>query len=178
MVFGTALLEAPQAEPREFLIHRALKLLQTRTAPLVRTAPIDLWPLLAAYLKLHSPSFAPQGVDQRRLGQYHQRMAPHARPADPKVSRLAAEVIANIGNRASSLNSASAAWGSRAALLAMGDPHVALTAVAWATGNPQGPPEHGEERVKWISRKAEARDLVVFLVGEEYERARAALRGD
>jgi tetratricopeptide (TPR) repeat protein len=177
LIFGTSLLEAAQPEPREFLIHRALKLLQTKTAALARTAPIDLWPLLAAYLKLHSPSFNPQGVDQRRVAQYHQRMAPHARPPDPKVSRLAAEVIAHIGNRASSLSAAAAAWGSRAALLAMGDPYVALMAVAWTTGSPQGPPELAEERIKWISRKAEARDLVVFLVSEEYEQARAALRG-
>jgi tetratricopeptide (TPR) repeat protein len=176
ILFGVPLLEVDQYEPREFLIHRALKLLQTRTAALARTAPIDLWPLIAAFLKLHSPSFSPQGVDPRRFEQYHKVMSERAPAPDPRTSTAAGEVIGGIGNRASSLNTVAASWGSRTALLAMGDPYVALLGVAWALGTPQGPPPAGPDRVKWISRKAEARDLIVFSVSDVYAQARQLLR--
>ncbi|MBW2528307.1 MAG: hypothetical protein JRI23_29290, partial [Deltaproteobacteria bacterium] len=177
LLFGQQLLEADSPAAQEFLVHRALKLVQTRTAALARTAPIDLWPLVAAYLKIHSPSFAPQGVDQRRFDGFHAQMAEQGVRTDPQTSMTASEVIKGIGNRASSLNTMAASWGSRAALLALGDPYTAITAVAWALGNAQGPPASGQDRVKWISRKAEARDLIVFSVSDNYAEARAQLTG-
>jgi tetratricopeptide (TPR) repeat protein len=176
LLFGQQLLDSDSAQVREFLIHRALKLVQTRTAALARTAPIDLWPLVGAYLKIHSPSFAPQGVDQRRFDGFHELMAKEGVRTDPQTSMIASEVISSVGNRASSLNTMSASWGSRTALLALGDPYTAITAVAWALGNAQGPPAAGPDRVKWISRKAEARDLVVFSLSDDYAEARAQLR--
>ena len=64
-------------------------------------------------------------------------------------------------------------WGSRAALLAIGDPNVALEAVSWAHGGTSGPPSSGPDRVKWIGRQAEARDLIAFSVSDSYAAARA-----
>jgi hypothetical protein len=88
---------------------------------------------------------------------------------------LASEVIGSIGNRASSLNTLANAWGSRTALLAVGDPNVALEAIAWANGSASGPPPSGPDRVKWIGRQAEARDLIAFSVSDAYTAARATL---
>ena len=176
LCLGLSLVTAEEAPVREFLVHRALKVLQTRSAALARTAPIDLWPLVAAYLKLHSPSFQPTGVDAGKVKAFHAQMAEVApRAVDPQLNLLASEVIGSIGNRASSLNTVANAWGSRTGLLAMGDPAIAIDAIAWAAGNAQGPPAHGTERVRWIGRQAEARDLIVFSVSDEYAKARAKL---
>ena len=175
LCFGLPLVTAERADVREFLTHRALKVLQSRTAALSRTAPIDLWPLVAAFLKLHSPSFNPSGVDASKLDGFYQTMAPLAPKANPQLSLLASEVIGSIGNRASSLNTLANAWGSRTALLAMGDPNLALEAIAWAAGHSQGPPGSGPERVRWMGRQAEARDLIVFSVSDGYAAARSQL---
>src|SRR5262249_53935522 len=136
IVLGQALVASNRDDVRRFLIHRALKVLQTNTGAFSRTAPIDLWPLLAAYLKAHSPSFVPQGIDGAKLTDAYARVK-RAMPAqpDPQLGLLAADVIGSIGNRASTLNTAVNGWGARAGLLAVGDPNVALMGVAWAGGH-------------------------------------------
>ena len=75
LVLGQALVASPREDVRGFLIHRALKAFQTNAAALSRTAPIDLWPLLAAYLKAFNPNWAPQGVDQAKLTDFYGRVA-------------------------------------------------------------------------------------------------------
>ena len=173
LVFGQALVSAPRSDLREFLIHRAVKVLQTHTGALSRTAPIDLWPLLGAYLKVHSPSFEPVGADPGKVSRFYQRMAANApKPLDPQVNLWASEVIGSIGNRAASLNTVANAWGSRAALVATGDVHLGIEAIAWAIGKPDALPTDGPERVRWLGRQPEARDLIVFAVSEGH----AALR--
>jgi hypothetical protein len=163
---------------REFLIHRAMKVLQAGTAALSRTAPIDLWPLLAAFLRLHVASFTPQGADMAKVNDYHARMARRApRAFEPAIVRCAQEVAEGIGNRASSLNHVANSWGSRSALLALGDPLVAMRALSWATGG-AALASSAADRLKWIGRQAEARDLIVFSVSEDYIAARAACGGE
>ncbi len=83
--------------------------------------------------------------------------------------------MASIGNRASQLGTAVNQWGNRTALLVTGDPNVALNAVALASGHDEGPPGDGVERLKWIIRNPEARDLAVFSVSEQYAEARRRL---
>ncbi len=176
LCLGDALVETRDQDARDFLLLRALKAIQNGTAALTRTAPIDLWPLVGAYLKLHSPSFNPPGVDASKLAGFHNAMLEAGMVSpDPKLGLLASEVIRTIGNRASSLNAAANSWGTRVALLALGDPVLALRAVAWAAGTPEGPPTDGPERLRWISRQAEARDLIVFSVSEGYHESRAQL---
>src|SRR6185295_1643534 len=106
IVLGQALLTTPESDVRTFLIHRALKVVQSNSAAFSRTAPIDLWPLLAAYLRALSPSWTPVGVDAGRLGDAYGRItrALAAQRLDPQVGILAADVIGTIGNRASTLN--------------------------------------------------------------------------
>lgn len=173
LVVGQVIAAQPCPE-RTFLLHRAMKVLQAGAAVLARTAPIDLWPLVAAYLKVFSPSFTPQGVDAARFNDSYGRLS-RALPQglSPDVGVLAADVIGNIGNRASTLNAAVNGWGSRAGLLAIGDPNVALTGIAWAGGNANGPPLTGKERLTWIGRNAEARDIVIFSVSDAYVEARS-----
>ncbi len=176
IVIGQPLVTATNEAVRAFLIHRALKVVQANASAFSRTAPIDLWPLLAAYLKALSPGFAPQGVDPAKLNDAAARIA-KAMPADldPQVRTLATDVIGNIGNRASTLNTAVNGWGARAGLLAVGDPNIALTGIAWAGGHANQPPASGKERITWIGRNAEARELIVFSVSDAYADARARL---
>ena len=176
VVIGQSLANAEPSSVRTFLLHRAMKVLQANAATFARTAPIDLWPLLAAYLKVMNPSFAPQGVDAAKLNEAHARLSktkPSGLAAD--VSVLAADVSGSIGNRASTLNTAVNGWGARAALLAVADPNVALSAIALASGAMNGPPTEGKDRVTWVGRNAEARDLVVFSVSDAYADARTRL---
>jgi lipopolysaccharide biosynthesis regulator YciM len=176
LVLGQPLIASSREDVRSFLIHRALKVLQTNAAALSRTAPIDLWPLLAAYLKAFNSTWVPQGVDQGKLTEFYGRVS-RALPKglDPQTSLLATEVIGSIGNRASTLNTVINGWGNRAGLLAVGDLNVAITGIAWAGGHANAPPAAGKERMTWIGRNAEARELVVFSVSDAYSDARTRL---
>ena len=176
IVLGQPLVTSENAPVRTFLIHRALKVIQTNASAFSRTAPIDLWPLLAAYLKALNTAFSPQGVDPAKLAEAAAKVA-KAMPSsvDPQVRTLAADVISSIGNRASTLNTAINGWGARAGLLAVGDPNVALTGIAWAGGHTNQPPPSGKERLTWIGRNAEARELIVFSVSDGYSDARVRL---
>ncbi|WP_437897768.1 hypothetical protein [Sorangium sp. So ce124] len=176
IVLGQALVTSPREDVRLALIHRAVKILQTNASAFSRTAPIDLWPLLAAYLKAFVPTWSPQGADAGRLREYHGRIERvMAGGVDPKISVLAADVIGSIGNRASTLNTAINGWGNRAAFLAVGDINVVLTGIAWSGGNTNAPPAAGKDRVTWIGRNAEARDLIVFAVSDGLTEAREQL---
>ena len=171
LVFGRALLDSEDDAARYFLMMRNLKLLQARATALSRTAPIELWPVLAAYLGQFAPSFAPQGVDARKLAEAQQRLknAPQRR-VDNDVPVLALEVIGSIGNRASQVATALHQWGNRTGLLAVGSPTAALRGLAFVAGQ-SGPPA-GTDRVKWVIRSPEARDLATFSVSEAYADAR------
>ncbi|MCS6900716.1 MAG: tetratricopeptide repeat protein, partial [Myxococcales bacterium] len=173
LVLGAALLSEQNEAVRTFLVLRALKCIQAGVAVFCRTAPIDLWPMTAAFLQLHSPSWNPQGVDANKFRDFKgrlQRVAPPTIP--PNLAPLAGEVTGSLGNRASTLQTMANAWGSRTALLILGDTSVALDAIAWASGQTSGAPTTNPDRMKWIGRNAEARDLIVFSVSDAYIEAR------
>jgi tetratricopeptide (TPR) repeat protein len=176
LVMGHPLVTSSRDDVKSFLIHRALKVLQANAASISRTAPIDLWPLVAAYLKAFNSTWVPQGVDQGKLNDFYGRIS-RALPktSDAQINLLAAEVIGSIGNRASTLNTVINGWGNRAGLLAVGDLNVAITGIAWAGGHTNAPPATGKERMTWIGRNAEARELVVFSVSDAYADARGKL---
>ncbi|MCE7893893.1 MAG: hypothetical protein DYH12_30045 [Sorangiineae bacterium PRO1] len=177
LVFGSALLDKSADDvARTFLVVRSLKLLQARASSLSRTAPIDLWPMVAGMLSAFSPSWQPPGIDAKKVAEHQQRLkAALVRQLDDDVPVLAMEVIGSIGNRASQLGTAVNQWGNRAALLAMGSPSAALRGIAVGSGHPEGPPEDAGERLKWIVRNPEARDIAVFSVSEQYAEARRRL---
>ncbi|MEO6602921.1 MAG: hypothetical protein ABIQ16_23755, partial [Polyangiaceae bacterium] len=159
-----------------FLMIRSLKLLQGNAAALSRTAPIELWPVLAAFLSIFAPNWIPQGVEPKKLTDTQKRIqgAMNQR-LDDDVPVLALEVIGAIGNRASLLGTALLQWGNRTALLSAGSLVASLRGVAIAGGLTAGPPKDGVERIKWIVRNPEARDLATFAVGEQFAEARARL---
>ncbi|HEU4404180.1 MAG TPA: hypothetical protein VFS43_02635 [Polyangiaceae bacterium] len=174
LVLGPSLLGEQHQKARPFLLLRALKILQGHVAAFARTAPIELWPLVAAFLQTLAPHWQPQGVDPNKLQDYRariQRSMPDALSNDASV--LALEVISSLGNRASTLQTASNAWGNRSALLALGDIGLALSAIAAAAGLAGGPPPGGAERLTWVGRNAEARDLVIYSVSDAYFEARS-----
>jgi len=176
LVFGQTLLDSEDDAARYFLMIRSLKILQGKAAALSRTSPIDLWPVLAAYLSILAPNWIPQGVEVKKLADAQRRIQ-SVTPAklDDDVPVLALEVIGAIGNRASLLGTALQQWGNRTALLSAGSLVASLRGVSFAVGQPGGPPKEGAERVKWIVRNPEARDLATFCVGEQYAEARARL---
>jgi tetratricopeptide (TPR) repeat protein len=176
LALGSSLLDHPDHAARDYLILRALKILQGRAATLSRTAPIDLWPLVAAFLGVFAPDWHPQGVDAKRVADAQSKIrSAIVRRLDDDVPVLALEVIGSIGSRASQLGTAVNQWGNRVALLAVGDPAAALMGISLASGHPEGPPADKAERQKWVVRNPEARDLAVFSVSEQYAEARKQL---
>lgn len=174
IVLSAGLLSEQNEGIRTFLVLRALTCLQVGISVFCRTAPIDLWPMTAAFLQLHSPAWSPQGVDANKFRDFKgrfQKVAPSAIP--PDLAALAAEVTGTIGNRASTLQTLANSWGSRTALLITGDVTTALDAIAWAAGQTAGAPQGNPDRIKWIGRNMEARDLIVFSVSDNYSEARS-----
>ena len=172
LVLGEALTAPEHAAARDFLVHRALAVLKLNASVLTRAAPIDLWPIVAAYLKLWSPSWTPQGIDQGKLGDWLTRFQRAGAPEPtPRQSALATEVIATLGSRSSTLGTVLYGWGNRIGLLATGSMEVALTGIAWATAH-GALPAAGRDRMTWIGRNAEARDLMVFAVSDACTEAR------
>jgi hypothetical protein len=171
LLFGQPLVDSKDEQVRAYLVIRALKQLTGRVGALSRAAPIELWPMMAALLHVFAPSWAPQGGDARRIAEAEKRITA-ALPGhlDPDVPTLALEVIGSIGTRASQLGVAANEWGDRTALLSVGDPSVAVRALAFAQAGSL--PAEGPERIKWIVKNSEARDLAVFSVSDSYAEAR------
>jgi cellulose synthase operon protein C len=160
----------------EFSLMRALKVVQAHMTGLARTAAVDLGPLIAAYLSSYLPDWQPTGVDARKVEDYRRQLVQQLPQGhDHIMSPLAQDVVVALGNRASQLGEAVCAWGSRTALLALGNPAVALEAMTFAVGS--GPLQATDvaERIKWIARHAEARNVMVFAVSDAYLRLRTQL---
>jgi tetratricopeptide (TPR) repeat protein len=175
IVFGQALLDHADDAARFFLLMRSLKILQGRAAALSRTPPIELPAVMSAFLSLFAANWTPQGVDAKKLADARAKLESALRVRlDDDVPVLALEVIGSLGNRVSQLGTALHQWGDRTVLLAVGSPNAALRGLALAAGQLAGPPA-GPERVKWVIRNPEARDLAVFSVSEAYAEARARL---
>ncbi|HVU04922.1 MAG TPA: hypothetical protein VHE30_24395 [Polyangiaceae bacterium] len=176
LVMGQALLDSSDDAARYFSLFRALKILQTEAAAFTRIPPIELLPATSALLAAVAPGYQPQGVDAGKLADAKRRIAA-GMPArvDDDAATLALEVGGSIGNRASQLGQAVGQWGSRAALLAVGSPAIAFRGVALVAGLTDGPPADPAERLKWVVRQAEAKDLAVFAVSDGYAEARKRL---
>jgi hypothetical protein len=89
------------------------------------------------------------------------------------VSLLALEVVGSLGSRASQLATALNQWANRTALLAVGAPLTALRALALASNADL--PSEGPERLRWIGRHAEGRDVAIFCVSDACGEARKKL---
>jgi cellulose synthase operon protein C len=176
IVVGASLLASTDEAVRKFLIMRALKVVQIRASAIARSSPIDLMPLVSAYLRMFAPDWQPPAVDMTKVDDMLARLN-KVKPQrlDDDVGSLALEVIGTLGNRASTLGTVAYGHGNRTALLASGNLSSALAAIAQSTGHGTGLAASGPERITWIGRNAEARDLVLFTVTEAYAQARSQL---
>jgi hypothetical protein len=172
-VIGQSLLDSHDDAARYFLLVRALKMIQAEVAALSRIAPIELPAVLTALLSALAKNWQPSGVDPNKLSDARRRIdAAVPANAAAELETLALEIAGTLGNRASQVGQAVAQWASRTALLAVGSPSLSLKGVALALGQPDGPPSDLAERLKWVLRYPEARDLCVFSVSEGYAEAR------
>ena len=174
LLAGDALVSSTDVALSDFLVARALKILQSQATGLARTAAVDLGPLMAAYLSTFLPDWQPMSVDLKKVDDYKRQLVQHLPNAsDFDIAQLAQDVAVALGNRASQLGEAVNEWGSRTALLSLGDPAVALRAIAATVENSKLPEADVAERVKWIMRHAEARNTIVFAASDAYLRLRA-----
>jgi tetratricopeptide (TPR) repeat protein len=174
IIYGSALFERGDDAVRFFLLIRALKLVRSRAATLARTAPIELGPTLAGFISTLAPSYTPEGVDAKKLAEAQRRVREAVtRSVESDIATLALEVVGALGNRASQLATALNQWAGRAALLSLGNPLSAMRALALTGG--QELPDTDAERLKFIVRHAEARDITVFSTSDQYIEARARL---
>jgi Tfp pilus assembly protein PilF len=176
LVVGEAVLSATDLSARTFMIVRAVKLIATHASALVRTPSADLAVLISAWLQAFNPNWTPQGVNPTALAAASRKVsAALPKKLPPELGMLALEVAGSIGMRASTLGAMALAWANRTALLAGGDPHAALEAIAWSHGAADGAPIGAEERGLWLSRTHEAKDLLTFSIGEAYGEVRSRL---
>ncbi len=176
VVFGSALLASSDVRSRDFLFARAVKILQARACALANASPLELWPMIAAFLAALAPKWSPSGLDPQALAAARSAMVSRLDPGlRGELEPLAHEVAATIGNRASQTGPLVNQWAARAALLAIGSPAAALRGIACAVGQAPAPPTDPAERLKWVIRHAEARDLMAFSASEAYSLARRRL---
>lgn len=173
LLVGPSLLDHPDVLARQFALLRGVALLRTNAAALARIPTIELWPVTAALLKLLAPSFQPQGVDAAKLADAERKVrAALPGQRDHELPTLALEVAGTIGNRASQIGQTVLQWASRIALLAIGSPSGCIRGVALALGQADRLPSDPAERLRWVLRQPEARDLAVFSVSDAYAQAR------
>jgi len=174
LVIGEALLSATNEGAVAFIVMRAMKLVAAHASALVRTTSSDLAVLVPAWLQAVVPNWAPQGLNPSALAAAAKKVALSKPPLlDDDLISLGLEVASQLGTRASTLGALALAWANRSALLGVGDPNAALDALAWSLGAADGAPTDPTARAAWISRTHEAKDLLIFSIGDAYAEARA-----
>jgi hypothetical protein len=174
LVVGESLLSATNEMAVAFIVMRAMKLVAARASALVRTSSSDLAVLVPAWLQAVVPAWSPQGLNPSALAAAAKKVAQSKPPPmNNDLISLGLEVASQLGNRASTLGALALAWANRAALLGVGDPNAALDALAWSLGNADGAPRDPTARAAWIARTHEAKDLLIFSIGDAYAEARA-----
>jgi hypothetical protein len=175
LLVGTELLGDVDPAARAFVLFRALKLVVARSSALVRAQAQGVASMLAGLFVALNPHYVPEGIAKAAWLDASQRIAPSLpRQADPTVAVLALEAAGTLGPNLSNVGPSVLAWADRAALLALADLNAAFDAIAWSVGEPQAPREP-EARAAWVARTSEARELVVYAVGEEWLEARRRL---
>jgi len=179
IVVGEALLTTTDERAVAFILMRAMKLIAAHASALVRTTSTELAVLVPAWLQTIVPSWTPQGVNPTALAAASRRIAPGIPPGvREQLGAVALEVASQLGTRGSTLGGLALAWADRAALLGVGDPNAALSALAWSLGAKDGAPVDPPARIAWIGRTHEVKDLLIFSIGDAYAEARARLALD
>ncbi len=174
IIMGEAVASDERAGP--FLVVRALKLVRSHASALVRVPPPELAVLVAAWLKCFNPSWRPKWVATAALEAARGRVrAALPRNLDPNLAVLALEIGAAMEQGALPFGTLAIEWADRAALLALGDPGMALEAIA--AGGPR-PADQPGGRTAWVARTPEALSLACFAVSDPFIQARGRLRLD
>ncbi|MBM4357244.1 MAG: hypothetical protein FJ096_03960 [Deltaproteobacteria bacterium] len=173
---GAPLLDPSMSALVDLCIHRAMTLVRTRTAALTRIAPIDQVPTLAAYLRLHEPALEVPGTDPSRVAEIEAtlRSAGGDRFVAAQHAELARAALEVVGARGAALGATATAWSWHVATLATGELGLVFDAMSFAT-SAVGAPSSEAERLRWLGKHVEARELLGFLVGEAYLEARSRL---
>jgi tetratricopeptide (TPR) repeat protein len=172
VVFGQALAQRSSAA-WTFPLVRAFKIARVNGCALTRLAPADQAAVLAGFFACFAPPLPAAGAEAQRLMAARNRIRPHVTwvPEPALMTRfgvLSSEFLPAAGG----LGEALRRWGSRVALLAVGDPSVALES-SWAARHPSSSlPGDEEGRVRFIAAHPEALDLVSFGVSDAYMAAR------
>lgn len=172
VVLGESLVQSPLARARNFLLFRALKLVQARCGALVRIPPKDAPAAIGGYFRVFNPSWEPPGVPAQVVMDAMRRLqTAMPRHSDPDGGLLALEAAQSLFQQPQAVSPSLLSWANRAALLSVGDPNAALDAMAWSNGLAAGAPQ-GEARSAFIARTPEARELLIFSLSDAYAEAR------
>jgi tetratricopeptide (TPR) repeat protein len=174
VVVGQNMIQDDRIGP--FLLFRAIKILLARASALVRSTPSDLAVLVSAWLKCLNPGWQPQGINPALVNAAGAKLqAALPKRLDQDVGMLALEVAGGIGTQQVTLGPAVLSWGNRVAMLATGDPNVALDAIAASSTTASAAPQDPGERSTWVARTPPARELIAFGVTDAFAEARARL---
>jgi len=173
LVLGDALLAHPDAGVQTFLVLRALKLARANASALSRIGAHDAWAVLAGFFACFGPLAVADGPHAQRLLAARNRIRPHITwVPDPDVSARVATLLEEVLPEADRLPEALCRWGTRVALLGVGDPSIGLDAVL---GQPLHELRDEAARIRAIAGQFAARDLVSFGVSEAYMGARQSV---
>ncbi|MET0411815.1 MAG: hypothetical protein ABW217_11000, partial [Polyangiaceae bacterium] len=170
VVFGERLLTHATPRVRDFLLLRALKIAQARACALTQMTSSDVGSTLAGLLTCFQEDWQPPGVDAERVVWVRNHVRPHL-IRDPRGHELVNELIQSF-DPSVPFARLFYSWGSRVALLGVGEPHIAFDSL-WAASEQSGdPPATLQGRARWIAASDEARDLIGFALSDSYADAR------
>jgi tetratricopeptide (TPR) repeat protein len=172
VVLGTTLSEHPEASVQSFLVLRALTIAKANGCAISRMSPDESWVTLAGFFACFGPSWPASGPEAQRLLFARNKIRPHVTwVPEPDLSARVAALTDDVLPRGHEIGEALHRWGTRVALLGVGDPAIAIDGLI--ESGPRAIRPSGEEaRMRWIAGHVEAADLVSYGVSEAYIAAR------
>jgi hypothetical protein len=173
LVLGAALVQKAAPAVLQAVAASELKLVLANASALSRMEPDECWSTLAGFLACFDQPWAATGADAQRVARALNRLRPHVTwvPEPDLLAQLPA-LAQELLPRASEVPRALRVWATRTALLAIGDPGVALDASWSAARAATALPGDEDGRMRWIATNPEAHDLVRYGVSEAYMQAR------
>lgn len=169
---GLGWVERAPAGVQDFVVWRALKLLQGRVGAVAHLSPdaaaLRLDALLSAYTDPGNSLVAESNAQNRLRPLLHPLL-----PKDPTLSALAATSVQELTSSELEVGDAIALWADRAAVLATGEPRVALLAVCLRHGETNlGSPS---ALLEAVGRQPSARRLMASLLSTAFIEAHRSI---
>jgi hypothetical protein len=172
VVLGTALVEREDSALSTFLVLRALVIAKVNACALSVMTPEDAWSTLAGFFACFGQPWPATGQDAHHLLAARNRIRPHLTwVPEADLSSRVADLMDEVLPRAGDIGEALFRWGTRVALLGVGDPIVALESLQAQDVRGTRPTDEAA-RMRWIAGHPEARDLVSYGISEAYIAAR------